>query len=307
MIHLVTLNPALDLSLELRDLPHGKIGELREAGLSAGGKGVNIARFLKAWGLPILPWLGTGGGSHPTHLLYRSLLEKEGLPARFLSDKAPVRINAVSSDGRSSRKYNHPGTKLPPSVFLKLLPSVARKDTVVLTGRLPGGMKDRTYADWIGVFRKRGVRTVIDTSGKPLAEALKAGPSFFKVNLIEFSEACGKRFKGLDQVKKVIPIFLRHDLSHGAVTNGAEGALVWREGRAVKVSSSTKPRKGLVVGAGDAFLAGYLKGWEGGHGLEECATLACAAATVVASRGILGFQAALAAAARKSVKVRELR
>jgi len=306
MIHLVTLNPALDLSLEVRESREGKIGELKEAGFSAGGKGVNIARFLKAWGLPALSWLGTGGGNHPTHRLYRSLLGKEGLSAKFLSDKAPVRINAVSSDGRSSRKYNHPGTKLPPGVFLKLLPSVARKDTVVLTGRLPGGMKESTYADWIKVFRKRGVRTVIDTSGKPLAEALKSGPSFFKVNLIEFSEACGRKFKGLDPVRRVIPIFLRHDLSHGAVTNGAEGALVWGEGRVLRVSAP-KARKGLVVGAGDAFLAGYLRAWEAGKGLEERAGLACAAASVVAFAGISGFRAPLAAAARKTVKVRELR
>jgi fructose-1-phosphate kinase PfkB-like protein len=215
-------------------------------------------------------------------------------------------MNAVSSTGKRSRKYNHPGTRLPSAVFLKLLPAVARKDTVVLTGRLPGGMKDSTYADWIKVFGKRGVRTVVDTSGKPLAMALRAVPSFFKVNLFEFSEACGRTFRGLARVPRVLPIFLRHGLDHGAVTNGQEGALVWAEGRVLRVHS-LKAGKGLVVGAGDAFLAGYLKAWEAGRGLEERARWACAAASVVARYGIAGFKPGLVAAEMEKVKVERLK
>src|SRR5258708_8326581 len=90
MIHLVTLNPALDLSLQLEEPSRGKIGNLLQAKVEAGGKALNIARFLKKWGIRPVTWLGTGGENHPTHVLYRSLLHKEGLAVRFLGAEAPI-------------------------------------------------------------------------------------------------------------------------------------------------------------------------------------------------------------------------
>lgn len=306
MIHLVTLNPALDLSLHLQEPLSGKIGKIPESDMEAGGKALNIARFLKPAGIPVTLWLGTGGGEHPTHVLYRSLLKKEGLTARFMSAIAPIRMNAIVENEKLSKKYNHPGHKLPPGIFFKLLPAVARTDLVVLTGRLPKGMKDSIYAGWIGVFNRRGVRTVVDTSGKPLKDALEAKPWFFKVNRFELSEALGRKFTSLADIAKALPGLLKSGLTHGAVTNGPEGALLWREGEVLKAASAQKVGRAFVVGAGDGFLAGYLKGIEAKKDLADCARLACAFATVVAMKGIKGFDTGSAVGQFKKVKVTKI-
>jgi fructose-1-phosphate kinase PfkB-like protein len=140
-----------------------------------------------------------------------------------------------------------------------------------------------------------------------LALALKAEPSFFKVNLFEFSEACGKSFRDLSGVLRVLPIFCRHGLAHGVVTDGAKGALLWEEGEVLRVRSSSTAKGGMVVGAGDAFLAGYLKAWSEGRGLTERALLACAAGAVVARHGIAGFKPGRVSAELKKVKAERLK
>lgn len=306
MIHLVTLNPALDLELWLKDPTRGKIGEVLHSDVEAGGKALNVARFLRKSGVPWTTWLGTGGGNHPTHILFRGLLKSEGLPVRFLSSKAPVRFNVLTDVGGHKQKYNHLGFELDLTDFEKLDRSVKSGDLLVLTGRLPQGMNPALYGSWIKSFNRRNVWTVVDTSGKPLAEALKAKPWFFKVNLQELSGALGRKITHLKEVRDLRHSLLANrGLEHGAITDGANGALVWNAEETLWVKYTGKPVKGFVVGAGDGFLAGYLKGVHQNKNLKDRAILACATATAVAQMGIMGFAPQRVLKLSNKVKVNE--
>jgi fructose-1-phosphate kinase PfkB-like protein len=311
LIHLLSLNPALDFFFELEKPKSGrvglagKVGTLSGASVEAGGKALNAARFLKKMRVPAATWLGTGGGSDPTHLLFKALVQVEGLKVRFLSEKEPIRFTAVLTTAKQSHKYNHPGFELDLSGFGKFLQTVKRGDVLVLTGRLPGGMNDALYASWIKAFKKRGVKVVLDTSGPALSKALAQIPWFFKVNLFEFSEALKIRVPNLKKFSKLLPRLIHAGLLHGAVTHGAEGAVVWNGPEAYWVKSSAKS-KGLVVGAGDGFLAGYLKGLQARKSFKESARLASAAALTVAQKGIMGFDAKELAKNLKTVKAVKL-
>jgi 1-phosphofructokinase len=303
MIHLFTANPALDLDLRLEKPKHGKIGVLKEYRLEAGGKALNIARFLKKWGVPFKVWLGAGGGSDPTHLLYEKLLRKEGLTAGFLDPQAPIRMNAVIEGDTDTAKYNHPGFPLSDRVWPTLLKSVKSGDYWVLTGRLPQGMDPKTQAQWIRSAQKKGAKVLLDTSGLALREGLKAKPWFFKVNLFEFSEAMGRMVKSLDQVPAIVK---KLGLTHGAMTDGARGALLWQDGEMARVQL-TKPIKApLVVGAGDAFLAGYLKCLYENFPLKGRAVVACASGAAVAQTNIHQFEILTVAKLLKNVLLRGL-
>lgn len=303
MIHLVTLNPALDLFLGLEEPSKGKIGRVLEARMEAGGKALNVARFVRKWRMPALTWLGTGGGSDPTHVLYAALLKAEGLSARFLSSKAPIRVNAVVRRRGAARKYNHAGFELDLESFARLQAAVRRGDSVLLTGRLPQGMNPGLYGAWVRLFNRKGVRTLVDTSGKALAGALRAKPWFFKVNREELSEALGRTLPGLSALPRLLREKLKPmGLDHGAVTDGAEGAVVWKKEEAYFVQSSRVVRNRFVVGAGDGFLAGYWKGLESGRAFKDCARLACAAGTSVAQTGIRDFNPRSVAKVLKGVK-----
>ncbi len=307
MIHLVTLNPALDLELRLKEPIQGKIGEVLESNVEAGGKALNIARFFRKWRIPARTWLGTGGGNHPTHHLYRSLLAREGLAPYYLSSKVPIRLNVVVENNRKTKKYNHPGFELDLGEFGRLDKAVKKDDLLVMTGRLPKGMNPALYGSWIQVFKRRGVWTVVDSSGPALREALKAKPWFFKVNLYEFSESIHRKLSGLKQVYQYLPNLFKSGLFHGAVTNGIEGALLWNGKEVCWVKSPQKVIGRMVVGAGDGFLAGYLKSRQTGKNFIECARLASATGTAVALTGIMGFEPRLISRLAKSIKVKKFK
>ncbi|HVM32754.1 MAG TPA: PfkB family carbohydrate kinase [bacterium] len=287
MIHLLSLNPALDFFFKLKSGP-GKVGLLQDASVEAGGKALNLARFLRGMRTPAVTWLGTGGGSDPTHLLFRALLEKERLKVRYLGGSAPIRFTAVFSQGGLSQKFNHPGFEVDLTRFGNFLKGLKPGDLVILTGRLPAGMSDSLYASWVKALGKRGVRVALDSSGSPLGKALAQRPWFVKVNLFEMSEALNMKIPNLKGFIRILPRLLRSGLLQGAVTNGAEGAVVWNGSKACRVWSPAKV-KGQVVGAGDGFLAGYLKGTQGRMSFKQTARLACAAGLTVAQGGIRAF------------------
>ena len=265
-----------------------------------------MARFLKKSKIQAVAWLGTGGGTGPTHLFFRSLLEKEKLPVRFLGGESPVRFTAVIQEGKKSRKYNHPGFELELKTFGRLLGSVRKGDCLVLTGSLPVGMNESLYGSWIKAFQRRGVQVAVDSSGSALAGALAENPWFFKVNLFEFSQAVDLSFSGLKSLAKLLPKLIRSGLLHGAVTNGPEGALVWNGAESYWVKSSRNISGSLVVGAGDGFLAGYLAGIYSRKSFRESARFACAYGAVVAQTGIMAFDPKLVNRLLKQVKITKI-
>ncbi len=291
MIHLVSLNPSLDFEFTLENPKHGKIGSLSRFDLQAGGKALNLIRFLNPWGVQVKTWLGTGGGEEPTEILYRNLIKKEGLRVRFLNKGTPVRINVVLSEKNKLGKYNHAGFKLEDSILKPAQNEMKPNDFAVLTGRLPEGMNPKWMKSTIEVLNKKRVRVMVDSSGEALKYALMARPWFFKVNLFELSEALGKSFKDLNQIQGLIQKqFSKQGLTHGAVTHGSEGAILWKNNEIYQMDVFEKFKPSLVVGAGDGFLAGYIKGIQMGLEVQGAARLACAAGTVVALLGIRGFE-----------------
>ncbi|MEI4884402.1 PfkB family carbohydrate kinase, partial [Klebsiella pneumoniae] len=58
----------------------------------------------------------------------------------------------------------------------------AGKTTAILAGSLPPGVPDNYYATLIGLGHEYGCRVIVDTSGEPLRQALKAYPDFVKPN-----------------------------------------------------------------------------------------------------------------------------
>jgi 1-phosphofructokinase family hexose kinase len=298
VIHLFSPAPALDLEVETRSPVAGKIGVLNRFSFSPGGKAVNVARYLKAWGIPYRLFLGAGGGEDATHTLYDSLLQKEGLKASFLDALSPIRLNLVEHRDGVSGKFNHPGFSLPEKALgdyeRRVLWKLRRNDVWLLTGRIPKGLAKKRLQGWVRRLETRGVQCVLDTSGPMLSALLSTRPFFLKVNLQELGEALGQRLDSLNRIYEILPKLQARGLYHGAITDGSRGAVVWEGADVVWVRSARLNQySALVVGAGDAFLAGYLKAWNEKLPLRERARWASASGAAVAEKGIGGYQSQL--------------
>ncbi len=260
MITTICLNPCFDKTVTVDAMTVGGLHRVRSMRTDPGGKGANVATVLARLGAPVR-CLGLAGEHGAAE--YEGLLEHAGVPQGFLHVAGEVRTNLkiVSLDGSEVTEINEPGPEIPEKRLNDLLRMVRDNcggdDFLVLTGSLPPGCADDTYARLV---RALNVPAVVDASGKSLRASLAAQPFLVKPNRAELCEAVGHRLEDLGAVRAAAHDLMAAGAQHVLVSLGADGALlvtpdrVWHaEGLKVRVSST--------VGAGDAMTAGFVAGY----------------------------------------------
>lgn len=261
MILTVTLNPSLDRTIEVASLEPGAVNRALRTRLDPGGKGVNVTRALLANGHDSRAVVPLGG---PDGAQLLALLEAE----RVLVSSVPVaghtrsNVTVAEPDG-SVTKLNEPGASLTPAELETLTGLVlelsAPGDWVVLCGSLPPGVDEGEYAAMTRLLRGSGRRVAVDTSGPALRHAVEARPELVKPNREELTEVVGRELSCLADVLAAAHEIHERGVEHVLVSLGADGAALVGPGEGpdlVGTSFVADPRS--TVGAGDAFLAGYL-------------------------------------------------
>ena len=260
MIVTVTLNPSLDRTIELDRLARGSVQRVTAARLDPGGKGVNVARALLANGVParaVLPIAGVEGEQ------LVGLLRHEGVDVTVVPVLGHTRSNITiaESDGTVT-KLNEPGASLCADDLEALAKQVlagAAPDTwVVLCGSLPPGLRAEAYATLTHRFVAAGLRVAVDTSGPAFRAAVAARPELVKPNLEELAEAVGRPLRSPSAVVAAARELQDLGAQTVLVSLGAAGAILVDEFAVVGESPVDEPRS--TVGAGDAFLAGFMAG-----------------------------------------------
>lgn len=261
MIVTVTPNPSVDRTFEVPQLVRGTVLRADHLRVDPGGKGINVARALSAYGRDTQAVVPVGGaeGRQLTELLERAGIEVATIPIA-----APVRSNVtiVEPDGTVT-KINEPGPTLRPGELATLLArtdeQAAGADWLVGSGSLPPGAPDDLFAELVRRARAAGCRTAIDTSGAPLRAALPAGPDLIKPNDIELAEAAGCGLRTLGDVVAAGRLLQRQGARTVLASLGADGAVLLTSDRAWHATAEVA-HPNSSVGAGDATLAGFLAG-----------------------------------------------
>lgn len=256
----VTLNPAVDATMVVDGFSLGKSHTGLRQIVTAGGKGINVARVLNRLGVPTLA-LGIGGGAAGRWIV--DLLNSEQIPNDFVRVKGEARTNFTVIDVKNDRRTRVLGTgpelsKAEISAFeKKYKQQLAQSYTVVLSGRSVYKAPDDLYARLIRLAKKMGVPAVLDTSGKPLREGMKAGPFMVKPNLEEAREIFGCRLETMAQRKNILRKIHQMGVTVAMLSMGEKGALASNGGEVLYVKP---PSVGVRndVGCGDALLGGFL-------------------------------------------------
>jgi 1-phosphofructokinase family hexose kinase len=278
---IVNLNLAVAKTAAVPSLRKGKIYRLSDVETLAGGKGVNVARVLSSFGVkPLVAGLVAGhNGRWITEALSCEGFESVCVPYSPGESRVCYTI-ADSSDGVAT-DFNEEGSPVPRSAqkkFLTLFPGLLKGcGFAAFSGRICSGMAADYFAKLITVARRHRVLTALDTSGAPLREAVKAGPSLFKMNREEFFEASGEKLSPRAVVRFFRKV-LRYGTEYVIVTDGPRPAWAVTPQNLWKF---TPPKIKVVsaVGAGDSFMAGLLYGFASGRSRQECVRLAIGAAS----------------------------
>lgn len=276
----VTVNPALD-----KTVVHGK--EV----VSAGGKGVNVARALQKLGFVTVTTGLLGGGAGAR---LRRLLVKERIKSCFFKIKGTTRINWAILD----RKKNET------TRILELGPEISRMEwgnfkkcfdrllsgaaIVAFSGRKIPGLTDKDYAGLAQMAKRKNIPVILDMTGRALKLSLRAKPLLVRINLSEAEEVLKQRLNTDFRKKKAVKFFLNRGVQNVIISCGKKGAVGAEKAGAVWFAQAPVVRANNEVGSGDAMIAGFLYGYCRRKTFAENLAMAVAAGTTNAQGLIPG-------------------
>src|SRR3979411_2983868 len=199
MIITVTLNAAIDKSLAVPNFRLGRRHRTVDQRTMAGGKGVNIARTLKALGQPVIA-TGFAGGATGAHIVEQPT--EESILNDFVRIREESRTNTSVLDPTTGEQteINERGpavTEREVELFRDKLVYLARGAAIVVfAGSLPRAVSPDLYASLIRELERLELTTVIDTDGEPLRQAVRAEPDVVSPNVLQAEELVGPQFAG---------------------------------------------------------------------------------------------------------------
>ncbi|MGK8479784.1 1-phosphofructokinase [Pseudomonas stutzeri] len=283
----VTLNPALDLTVQLPALRLGEVNRSDNLQVHAAGKGLNVAQVLADLGhqLTVTGFLGEANAQP-----FEQLFAARGFADEFVRVAGETRSNIklAEADGRIT-DINGPGLEVGAAQRDELLARLERlvpgHELVVVAGSLPRGVEVPWFVELLQRLARLGARVALDTSGAALREGLALSPWLIKPNEEELAQARGldpADARALaDEARR-----LNARIEHVVMSQGAAG-VSWFSPAAAWHAQPPKVRVVSTVGAGDSLLAGMLHGLLAGWPAER--TLTHATAIAAQAVGQIGF------------------
>jgi 1-phosphofructokinase family hexose kinase len=283
MITTVTLNPAIDIVVPVKDLIPGTVSRTKAIYTYPGGKGTNVSRALASLGTDSTAtgFVGIRDSRETEHFL-----KHHGVKSDFVACTGSNRICLlITSTGKRpvetviNSESDIDITKKETVMLMKKLELLSKKSThMIFSGSVPLSLPDTFYRTAVAKVRNN-TAVLLDASSKYLFHALKAKPQILKQNISELESAFNVRLKPGRPVKKFIKnIAEKYDIPVIIVTMNEKGALLFDRGAflfypAVKVKNFASP-----VGSGDAFSAGLTYGLSNKMDAEGSCRWAVAAA-----------------------------
>jgi 1-phosphofructokinase family hexose kinase len=281
MIITVTLNAAVDKTLAVPNFRLGRRHRAVEQTAMAGGKGVNVARALRALGQPVIA-TGIAGGPTGTRIVEH--LTEEGILNDFvrIREESRTSIAVVDPTSGEQTEINEHGpqvSELELELFVDKLFYLAKGAAVcVFAGSLPRGVDVGLYGRLIEEMKRLGVLTVLDSEGEPLRTATRKAPDVVSPNELEAEGLVGHEFSDDDDRRTGVVEMVELGARESIMTLPVGCLAMLRDGGERRLYRATlDPLEPVsTVGSGDAFLAGLVAARYSGRDPEDCLRFAVA-------------------------------
>ena len=269
MIVTVTMNPAIDKTVEVEELICRGLNRIRKVEYDAGGKGINVSKTINELGGHSVATGFLGGNNGQ---VIASVLKEKGIACDFVWVSGETRTNTkVVEDDGSLTELNELGPMIDDKDICELkskLLGYADKNTMfIFAGSIPAGVPKDIYGKLIRLVKSRGACVLLDADGEVFYKSVEAGPDIIKPNQVELEEYFGLQ-EGTDanELIRAAQTLEKKGVKNIVVSMGKSGALFLLEdykarcpGLSIKAHSA--------VGAGDAMVAALAYAWD--HQLEK--------------------------------------
>ena len=278
MIVTVTMNPAIDKTVEVGQLVCRGLNRIRKVEYDAGGKGINVSKTIHELGGNSIATGFLGGNNGQ---VIANVLKDKGITCDFIWVGGETRTNTkVVEDDGSLTELNEPGALIREQDIQELkqkLLGYANPDTLfVFSGSIPAGVPKEIYGELISLVKAKGASTLLDADGEVFCKSVEAIPDFIKPNQVELEGYLGlQKDASVAELVRAAERIKEKGVKNIVVSMGKDGALFLLEGYKAKCPGlSVKAHS--TVGAGDAMVAALAYAWDRQLEKEETVKLCMA-------------------------------
>ena len=284
MILSVTMNPSQDKVYIVNDFSIQSIYRTNKYTATAGGKGLNVARVVKALKKDIIT-TGLLGGLTGTFI--ENELKNYKIKNEFVKISGETRtcINITDQKNTTTTEILETGPEIKKTETIRFIEKykrlIKKADIITLSGSLPRGLDDNFYFELVKQAKKLNKKVILDTSGQPLKEGIKATPYMIKPNEDEISDLFGQSYHKLVDYIKALDKIKEMGIELPIITLGKDGAVAMIENIYYHFKL---PEVDVInaVGSGDAFVAGCAVGLQKNNLIEAIKLgLACGTANTL--------------------------
>jgi 1-phosphofructokinase family hexose kinase len=264
MIITVTPNVAVDKTLTVPNFQVGFRHRASESLTLPGGKGLNIARALKALGQPVVVTGLVGGRAGQ---LVVEGLQRENVLNDFVHIGGESRTSTAVVDPTTMTQteiieYGPVVTSQEIGAFLDKIEYLAKGARfLVLAGSLPRKVSEDFYATVMQRVRRQRCFIVLDSSGEPLRLGVRGRPHLVLPNLREAEYLVGHEFHDEQDIVDATGYICEMGARNVIIKTPFGCIARFHAGRRQRVfKGAIQPVDSVVstVGSGDAFLAGFI-------------------------------------------------
>lgn len=283
----ITLNPAIDVTIQLNELQVGEVNRQESVEIHAAGKGLNIAQVLKDLGHEVIVsgFLGTTNRQIFDNHFKEAQFQPEFI---YIEGETRQNIKIAEHSGRMT-DLNGKGFLVSEqdkkNLFQKIEMILPQVEVIAIAGSLPQGFSVDELKQLIKLIQGQGKKVALDTSGKALVTAIECQPWMIKPNTDELVESYQLPAATYAEQKKLFENLA--EIEHVVISMGEDG-VNWLHNTHPLHAKAPKVVVKSTVGAGDSLLAGMIHGLMNGFSAEE--TLKTA--TAIASHAVtqIGFR-----------------
>lgn len=290
MIYTITLNPAIDYTISIKNLILNQINTSENEHILPGGKGINVSIILKRLEIESIA-LGFISGFTGKEI--KRLVENENVKTDFINiEKGNSRINVKILEENNETAINTTG----PLVYnqdienlYKKLDILTENDILVLSGSIPKGISEDIYEAICARVQEKKVKIVVDATKDLLLKTLKYKPFLIKPNHHELGEIFNLKITNKEQALEYAKKLRQKGAKNVLVSMGSSGSVLLDENSKTYKKDIIKNKNVInTVGAGDSMVAGFLAGYLKYQNYEDALNLAVSSATATVNSVYLG-------------------
>lgn len=281
MIITVTLNPAVDKTVEIDDFKVGAVNRISSMRLDAGGKGINVSKMVKLLGGKSKTF-GVLAGNNGQYI--KNYMDACGIENdfAFVGGETRTNIKVIDKLKSTNTDINEPGPDISTDEIMlleeKIFSGVGSDTILVLSGSVPSTVPLDIYKSLILQAKNYGLKSILDCDGELLRQGVEAGPYLIKPNIHELEKLSGRSLQNTESIIDAAKEILKYGVEVVVVSLGDRGAL-FINSESVIHAGGIKVDVKSTVGAGDSMVAALAYALEKNYSFEKAAALSVASAT----------------------------